>query len=311
VAEGLIPAPKQENWLLDPSKAIPALLESFLRGKKKATLRAYSQGLEVFRQFVGETTTERAAALLFSKPHGLANKIALDFKSWLMEKKLAAATVNLRLASLRSLVDLGRRIGVVPWSLEVDSLPEEKYRDTKGPGLEKVVERIKALRAAGTPMASRDAAVITLMGTMGLRRGEVVGLDLSDWNGSVLMILGKARTAKEPLSIPEGAQKVLREWLFHRGNASGPLFYHFGKGKMHAERLSDRSVGRITNRLELGHAHGVRHSAITKALDDSKGDVRKVAKFSRHKNIQTLLRYDDNRKDMAGEVAGDLAKGLE
>jgi integrase/recombinase XerC len=49
--------------------------------------------------------------------------------------------------------------------------------------------------------------------------------------------------------------------------------------------------------------HGLRHAAITEALDLTRGDVRAVQRFSRHKNLQTVLRYDDNRLDLAGDIA--------
>jgi len=41
--------------------------------------------------------------------------------------------------------------------------------------------------------------------------------------------------------------------------------------------------------------HRLRHSAITAALDATDGDVRKVQKLSRHRNLNTLMIYDDNR----------------
>jgi integrase/recombinase XerC len=41
--------------------------------------------------------------------------------------------------------------------------------------------------------------------------------------------------------------------------------------------------------------HRIRHSAITAALDATDGNVRKVQKLSRHKNLNTLMVYDDNR----------------
>jgi integrase/recombinase XerC len=40
--------------------------------------------------------------------------------------------------------------------------------------------------------------------------------------------------------------------------------------------------------------HCIRHSAIT-ALDATDGNVRKVQKLSRHKNLNTLMIYNDNR----------------
>jgi len=47
----------------------------------------------------------------------------------------------------------------------------------------------------------------------------------------------------------------------------------------------------------------LRHAAITEALDITRGDVRAVQKFSRHRDLRTLTVYDDNRRDLAGEVA--------
>ena len=41
--------------------------------------------------------------------------------------------------------------------------------------------------------------------------------------------------------------------------------------------------------------HRILHSAITVALDATDGDVRKVQKLSRHRNLNTLMIYDDNR----------------
>ena len=37
------------------------------------------------------------------------------------------------------------------------------------------------------------------------------------------------------------------------------------------------------------------------------GDVRSVRRFSRHAKLDTLMVYDDNRADLAGEIARRLA----
>jgi integrase/recombinase XerC len=56
--------------------------------------------------------------------------------------------------------------------------------------------------------------------------------------------------------------------------------------------------------------HGLRHSAITAALDATGGDVRRVQRFSRHRDLRVLTVYDDARRDMAGEVANLVAETL-
>jgi integrase/recombinase XerC len=41
--------------------------------------------------------------------------------------------------------------------------------------------------------------------------------------------------------------------------------------------------------------HRIRHSAITAYLDASDGNLRAAQGLSRHANLNTLNRYDDNR----------------
>jgi integrase/recombinase XerC len=53
--------------------------------------------------------------------------------------------------------------------------------------------------------------------------------------------------------------------------------------------------------------HRLRHSSITAALDATGGDVRKVQKLSRHADLNTLMIYDDNRRDEQGELSDILA----
>ncbi len=78
-------------------------------------------------------------------------------------------------------------------------------------------------------------------------------------------------------------------------------------------RLTGTSLYRIVRRLgeDAGvraRPHGLRHAAITEALDLTGGDVRAVQRFSRHRKLETLLRYDDNRTDMAGAIARRVAE---
>jgi integrase/recombinase XerC len=55
--------------------------------------------------------------------------------------------------------------------------------------------------------------------------------------------------------------------------------------------------------------HGLWNAAITEALDLTGGDVRAVQRFSRHRDVRVLQRYDDSRRDLAGDVARRVAGG--
>jgi len=300
--------------VLRPSSA-HRLLGAFLAGRNPRTLAAYRQDLEDFRAFMGAETSEEAAGLLLSHGHGEANAAALAYRAHLMERKLAAATVNRRLAALRSLVKLGRTLGFIPWTLEVESMKSETYRDTRGPGRVGFLRLLDGLDEKLDSKAKRDRAVLRLLFDLALRRGEVVFLDVADVNleDGTVDVLGKGRTERVRLTLPEPTKSALRSWLEARGPEAGPLFVNFdraGKGR----RMTGTSVYRLVR--ELGEAagfrvrpHGLRHAAITEALDLTHGDVRKVQRFSRHRDLRVLNRYDDNREDLAGEVARLVAAG--
>lgn len=293
--------------------AAQQLVESFLTGRSEQTLRAYRADLEDFRAWVGAATIDGAAQALLAQGHGPANGLALAYRADLVDRGLAPATVNRRLAALRSLVALARTLGLVPWALEVKGVRAETYRDTRGPGRVGVQALFAEAADRVDPKGLRDLAIVRLLHDVALRRGEVVGLDLADLDleRGTVAVLGKGKAQRVLVTLPAQTQAALAAWLEVRGVEPGPLFTNFdraGKGG----RLTGRSVARVV--ADLGESvglevrpHGLRHAAITQALDVTGGNVRQVQRFSRHAKIETLLVYDDNRQDLAGEVAALVA----
>lgn len=291
--------------LSDPKKRYAFLLQAFFSGRNPNTLRNYSKALKDFAGFIGAPTGERAVERLFGGPPGEANAIALAYRDELVRRKLAPNTINVRLAALRTVGKLARMLGLVPWELEVGSLKVQVYRDTSGPGKEAVLKVLRELDQKTDRISIRDRAIIRLIYENALRRKEVCGLDLGDYvpEKDGLWILGKGRLERELITLAPKAKLALEAWIAVRGRDPGPLFINFdptGKGD---KRLSGMSVWRIVRKYGLGWPHAIRHTAITEALDKTGGDVRKVQKFSRHKKTETLMMYDDNRRDFAGEIS--------
>lgn len=77
------------------------------------------------------------------------------------------------------------------------------------------------------------------------------------------------------------------------------------------EKLPNGEVVQVGVTTKIMSPHRIRHSAITAALDASKGNVRDVQKFSRHKNIETLLIYDDNRTNPQADITQGFASFLD
>lgn len=291
------------------SAPVVDLVGAFLAGRNARTLLAYRKDLEDFQAFTGAPSVQAAASLFTSQGSGPANALALAYRVSLQERGLAPATINRRLAALRSMVKLARVFGLVNWSLEVEGIKSATYRDTRGPGLDGFKKMLDHLEEAQDKKATRDRAILRLLFGMALRRGEVVSLDLShlDLETGRLSILGKGRTQRESLSIPSKVLGSLKAWVALRGEHEGALFTALDRGH-HGHRLDGSAVYRMVS--ELGKAvglntrpHGLRHAGITAALDSTNGNTRAVQRFSRHKKLETLSLYDDARQDLGGEVA--------
>lgn len=286
------------------------VVQLFLDRRSESTRRAYSADLSDFAAFLGVPDHRSALAFIVQLKAGQANSLALQYRQSLIAAGKSPNTVNRRLATLRSATRLARTIGVINWTLEIENEPAHSYRDTSGPGLYAIRRMLKA--AAAQPhaaKAARDTTILRLLFDLALRRKELVGLELSDVDLSErrISITGKGSSEPITLSLPEPTATAISNWLIHRGTAPGPLFVNFDHaGKGH--RLTGAAVFYIVRALGIfsgvaARPHGIRHTAITQALDRTGGNVRSVQRFSRHANLQTLTIYDDNRRNIAGEIA--------
>lgn len=294
-----------------------SLIEIWLAGRSPQTLRAYAGDLESFGSFVGVPAAE-AAERLITLASGEAHELVLAFRVHLEELELAPATIARRLAALRSLVKLAKQLGWCTWSLEIEAPRVETYLDTRGPGAGGVKRILAAIeKLEPQPLRARNRAIVRLLHDLALRRSEVVSLDLAHVAPSIdsIEVLGKGRRSRQRLTLPTPTRRALAAWIAIRGDRPGPLFTRLDQAAAAPTRLTGDSVYKLCGRLgvEAGldrrlRPHGLRHTAITSALDATRGDVRTVQRFSRHVKLETLLKYDDARKDDASAVADLIAE---
>ncbi len=318
---------------IQPAAALPAVgtpdvVNTWLRARNPNTLRGYLSDLNTFREWLGATSTAAAVEALLSAGQAGANLMTMNYAAALIERGLAGATIARRLAALRSMCKVSRKIGRTNWSLDVEGPRVEARRDMRGPDLLDVRLLWRAAIGAGDePRARRDRAILACLFDLGLRRAELCNLDRADVEAgpggtplagsgrpAAIWIRGKGRTEKERMTLPDQTAAALVEWIEARGNEPGPLFHRLDGRPLDPDvRLSGESVRRIVRRLGKAaglprdvRPHGLRHSAATSALDAGR-DLRDVRRFTRHRSLEMVLRYDDMRRDVAGEIARDLA----
>jgi integrase/recombinase XerC len=296
-------------------------------------LRTYRAHLDRYARWLGVPLPALPHRLLDGGP-AEAHLEVERYRAYLREERgVAPATINGSLAAIRSLVRFLRRSHLCSWALDAPAERSRPDRDTRGPGLPAVQRLLKAAEhQENRQKAARDVAIVRLLVDRALRRGELLALDAEhvEWNAEgapiALLVRGKGYRDRERLTLPPKSRAALSAWLTARGTEPGPLFIALDPGAGRAGRggrarpldgrLTGEGVARILASLArpAGVAarvrpHGIRHTAITAVLDGG-ADLRSAQRFSRHADPRTLMRYDDNRTDIAGELATKLSDQL-
>ncbi|MBT4823484.1 MAG: tyrosine-type recombinase/integrase [Lentisphaerae bacterium] len=316
VATGQFPS------VAEPDVSVGELVDSFLSGRSPATMDAYQRDLQDFADYLAAESVRDAASRLMGQGHGRANLLALRFKSHLIEeRRLSANTVNRKLASLRSLVSLANTLGIVDWQLQVPNLKVERYGNVSGVGI-RGVRALYVTAGHGTKdKAIRDQAILRVLYDLALRRAEVCGLDLSDLDieRRLVSVLGKGRTQKTVLTMPDETADALGKWLEARGMDPGALFFSLDHRFLGQQRrLTPAGIYHVIRTLGekagiKAHPHQIRHTSITEAVKSSALSgigLDEVTQFSRHKNVATMMIYRDQERNVQGQLASQVAGKL-
>jgi integrase/recombinase XerC len=164
--------PQSTTLSAPPAIDTGRLVESFFQNKSEGTKKAYKQDMKSFMAFVGARTPEEATTHLLGHGQGHANHIALQYKDHLKQQQLAPASINRKLAALKSLCKLGRVVGLVSFRLEVEGYEVSPLRDTRGPGAENVQRLLAQAEKRTDKKGRRDYAMLRLMFDLAMRRGE-------------------------------------------------------------------------------------------------------------------------------------------
>ena len=301
------------------------VLTALLADKRSfATKTTYEKSLKNFFDFAyGTEPSEKVISQFLGLGKFDAIRIVLRYKCYLIEKGLAEATVNLRLCVLRSFVAFAVKMGKCNWTLDdIKSEPVQNYRDTTGVKPNAIGDMLAKCDRQSL-RGKRNYAILRLLWGNALRLNEIVSLNVGDFDESAktLQILGKGQGSQETIiTLDRVTADAIRDWLSccdirepKKRYGDRPLFVALDNNYL-GHRLTGSAIYQIvcTTARSVGirkpmSPHRIRHSAITAALDSTNGDVRKVQKFSRHKKLDTLMIYDDNRSNMQREISQVLS----
>jgi integrase len=280
-----------------------ALAKSYTGQSRAAnTVKAYAADWEVFQEWclsVGRRAlpAKEETLCLFAVSH--------------LEDH-AIATVERRLAAV---MDAHRRAGELPAAGQLlRNVMRGARRERGSKQQQKAALRPEDLRAIcvklsrmHTFLGVRDRALLTLAFGAGMRRSEVIALDVADVQlvrKGVLVTVRKSKTDQEghgrQVGVFAGKRastcplKALRGWLHVRGRDAGPLFL----GRNGGGRLTGEAIGNVVKRCvelidldpRLYGAHSLRAGCVTAAAEAGMPESL-IMQRTGHRSVQTVSKY--------------------
>lgn len=231
-----------------------------------------------------------------------------------LEASLAPASVARKLSGLSSWYDFLvklRAVEVNPVAGADRPYVSRDHSATVGLTPEEVDALLAAAEADAGPAAVRHRAVLALLADLGLRVGELVGLDVADvgWERGhrSVRFVGKGGRPRRRVLTPAAAAAV-DEYL--AGRTEGPLFV-----TVSGARIDRHAVFRLVRRLarEAGIAswerlspHSLRHAFATAARGEGV-PLEDVQDAMGHADPRTTRRYDRDRHNLDRDPAYTIA----
>ena len=234
-----------------------------------------------------------------SELSGLDRATLRGYLAWLIDLGYVRASVARKLSALRTLLAWLVRLGV----LEADPLPKRGVMklDSRLPRFLAQDEAARLVEAPdrSDPLGLRDAALLELIYSAGLRVSEARDLNVSEVNLHTreLRVTGKGSKQRVVL-IGEAARDALALYLNDvrptlASKESGMALFLNRLGGRLSQRSIQQKVRKYAGRVGLGsavHTHTLRHSFATHLLEGG-ADLRVVQELLGHASPATTQIY--------------------
>lgn len=286
-----LPPPGGRTPLTDPARA-------YLAGLSPKSRRTMVERLRAVARLIGVPYE----AMVW---HDLRFVHVEFIRQRLVERGVAPATVNLTLAALRGIARYARNLNLLTAEEERQIREVRPVRGTRLPAgraatAGELAALVRACQADRSLAGDRDAALLAVLYAGGVRRAELAGLDLADWQAdppSLRIRHGKGdRERLVPLA--GGAAAAVADWVRRRGGQSGGLFLPINKGgRIAGDRMTSHAIYQVLRKRlrQAGVAklspHDFRRTFVGDLLDAGI-DLATVQQLAGHASPTTTARYD-------------------
>jgi site-specific recombinase XerD len=253
-----------------------------------------------------EYAIERFIAWYCSEPRLTFNRaVVVKYRSFLERRSLSAATINLHLSAIRRLADESAESG---WLSPEHAIGIRRVRGVKRLGrtignwlTRNQAQELVNATSRDSLRGLRDGAMLGLLLGCGLRRSEVVGLNLDQLQSRegrwvIVNLIGKGKRLRT-IPIPSWSKELLDAWLQQSGVSEGRVFRRVLKGGKRREAgVTANVVWYAVKRCacQVGIANLAPHDlrrTCARLCHSSGGELEQIQFLLGHASVQTTERY--------------------
>lgn len=268
----------------------------------QSTVSAYESDFRLYSSFLNAEGIDDI--------YQITPQLMRSYPKWLAKKGLQPSSIARRINSLRSFFK---------WAGEEEILEENPLRKVRVPRLEKPIpqylreDELSRFLSVPTLDHPLDRAVIFLMVNTGLRRQEVINLDVDDIDlNTNLITVRHGKGAKDRLvPINKMAREALVQYLSVRPPCEDDALFvgmrtsRIRIGKSYLQGLFRRCLDQAGIRRKGLSLHKIRHTFATRLLERG-ADLRTLQELLGHVDLNTTQIYAHASKQRLSLAVGLL-----
>jgi integrase len=240
----------------------------------------------------------------------------VKYRSFLERRSLSAATINLHLSAIRRLADESAESG---WLSPEHAIGIRRVKGVKRLGRKignwltrNQAQELVNAASRDSLRGLRDGAMLGLLLGCGLRRSEVVSLNLDQLQSRegrwvIVNLIGKGKRLRT-IPVPSWSKELLDAWLRHSGVSEGKVFRRVLKGGTRREAGVTANVvwyavkrcacqAGITNLAP----HDLRRTC-ARLCHGCGGELEQIQFLLGHASVQTTERYIGSKQKLQDAV---------
>ncbi len=264
------------------------------RGQSARTAEEYARDIETFGEFLEPGHPKTAPFLK------LPTATTSDIRRFVMElmgpRKYTATSVRRKIAALRSFFSLQKREGRRTDNPAQDVPPPKAAKRLPQVMSEAEVARLLRTKVAGKDNIQRlrNAAIMEILYASGIRRAELVGLNLSDVDTErhMMRVLGKGNKQRM-VFINGAAADAIRAYLLVRQRSTDEALFLSNRKTRLSHRQAwviFREFAQLSGITKHLTPHVMRHSFATHLLENG-ADIMTIKELLGHESLSTTQIY--------------------